>query len=385
MREITEHCTGCGTCRLLCAKKAISFVPDKEGFLQPCIDDALCIDCGLCYKKCPQNASVAKSDPYHVLALRYKDNDILWNSASGGAFIGMARYVVGCGGVVFGVGYDSEWNAHHIAVDNIEDLKVLQSSKYVQANTGDTYCDVKRLLNAGRVVLYSGTACQIAGLKAYLNRDYDNLITMDLICHGVSSPLLFKKYIEWLGNKYGGKIIFYDFRDKTGGWGLGYRAKTKTKTKTRPSTLDPYYYHFLKGDTYRECCYHCRYCTKGRVGDITIGDYWGIEHEHPKFFDVRGVSVILINTKRGERYFTECEDSFHTCKSSFEQALRKNHNLKTPTTRPATRDRIYDRIDEEDYFDTVLAYPKNIKAVIKGIIPMRIKLWLKKSVAVVKS
>lgn len=378
MNKITERCTGCRACEQLCKKNAISMIADKEGFLQAVINPDNCIDCNLCANRCPQNAIVPKHEPQKVIAARYTDDKLLYNSASGGAFIGIALAVIQNGGVVFGVCYDTKWNAVHVLATTKEELEKIQSSKYVQADTLETYSVAKKYLDSGKFVLYSGTGCQIAGLKAFLNHKYDNLLTIDLICHGVSSPLLFRNYIDWLSRKYEGKILFYNFRDKTGGWGLGYKTKTKTKTKTKPSTLDPYYYHFLKGNVYRECCYQCKYCTKERVGDITIGDYWGIEREHPKFFSTKGVSVVLLNTRNGMIFFDECERLFHVCESSFDKAAKMNGNLVSPTHRPQIRDSIYEHIEDEDYFETVLAYPKSVKAFIKDLIPMKVLFFMKK-------
>ena len=378
MNMITEKCTGCRACEQLCPKKCISLQADDEGFLQTVIEETECVHCGLCERICPQNHLPEKSAPLRVVAARYKDDEVLKRSASGGVFAGVARRVIRRGGAVFGLTYDENWRAGHKACHTLEELSEQQSSKYVQADTGDTYAQVKELLEEGKTVLYSGTGCQIGGLRAFLRKEYANLITMDLICHGVSSPLLFRKYIGWLGGKMNGKVLAYNFRDKSEGWGLGYKTKTKTKTKTLPSTLDPYYYNFLKGSNYRECCYDCRYCTKERISDMTIGDYWGIEKEHPKFYSTKGVSVVLLNTRKGTDCYSECEGDFLVCESEFEKAVRKNHNLIRPTQRTEQRDSIYARMDAPDYFDTVLAPPRNLKNSIKGLLPMEVKLILKK-------
>lgn len=381
MEKITDYCTGCRACEQLCAHHAISMLPDKEGFLTACIDEDKCIDCGLCRKRCPQNTLVEKTSPKLSMAVRDKDDAELKISASGGAFAAVAKVVLAHGGMVVGAAYNEDMTVSHIVVEVAEDLPLLQSSKYVQSNTDTTYLQVKEALKQGREVLYSGTPCQIGGLKAYLHRDYDNLYTMDLICHGVASPKLFAKYLVWLGGKMGGKIIGYDFRDKSCGWGLDYMTKTKTKTKTKPSTLDPYYFHFLKGTTYRECCYRCNYCTKERVGDITVGDYWGIEKEHPKFYSPKGVSCMLMNTDKGKKLWDIVSDKFYSLESTFEKVARANHNLSHPTLRSPMRDTIYHHIDDMDvneYFATQLAIPFNVKARIKQLMPKWLKVWIKK-------
>lgn len=381
MERITDYCTGCRACEQLCAKNAISMVADKEGFLTAQIDADKCVDCGLCQKRCPQNQVIVKNAPKKVLAVRLKDEDVLYRSASGGAFAGIAKAWIEDGGIVAGVTYDGEWNAHHVFATTLEELKAIQSSKYVQADTRQAYYEVKRLLTEGKKVLFSGTACQIGGLKAFLKKDYDNLLTMDLICHGVSSPLLFRKYIEWLEDKCGSPIKEYDFRDKKGGWGLGYKYKYKYKYKYGACSIDPYYSRFLAGDTYREACYQCKYCTPERVGDITIGDYWGIEKEHPKFFSTKGVSCVLINTDKGINAWNSSASLFYTLESEFERVARHNGNLLHPTVRKNdVRDRIYLGINEEKWFADKFAgsFSPSLVAKVKNLMPMWVRLIIKK-------
>ena len=356
-------------------------VADKEGFLTAQIDADKCVDCGLCQKRCPQNQVIVKNAPKKVLAVRLKDEDVLYRSASGGAFAGIAKAWIEDGGIVAGVTYDGEWNAHHVFATTLEELKAIQSSKYVQADTRQAYYEVKRLLTEGKKVLFSGTACQIGGLKAFLKKDYDNLLTMDLICHGVSSPLLFRKYIEWLEDKCGSPIKEYDFRDKKGGWGLGYKYKYKYKYKYGACSIDPYYSRFLAGDTYREACYQCKYCTPERVGDITIGDYWGIEKEHPKFFSTKGVSCVLINTDKGINAWNSSASLFYTLESEFDKVARHNGNLLHPTVRKNdVRDRIYLGINEEKWFADKFAgsFSPSLVAKVKNLMPMWVRLIIKK-------
>lgn len=391
MKNITDLCTGCRACEQLCSKKAISMIESQDGFLTAVINQNLCIDCGLCKKRCPQNADVVKVSAKKVFAARLKDDKILYKSASGGAFAGIAKAWIEEGCVVFGVAYDKDWNAKHICAASLAELEPILSSKYVQADTYQSYKEIKQYLNEGKKVLFSGTGCQIGGLKAFLKKDYANLLTVDLICHGVASPLLFKKYIEWLGFQSGSPILEYDFRDKRNGWGLGYKYKcegdgcgnsqTGLGYKYKSCTVDPYYLRFLQGHTYRESCFQCHYCKTERAGDITIGDYWGIEKEHPAFFNTKGVSCVLVNTDKGEEAWNRYGDLFHTLESSFDQVARHNGNLLHPTVRNnRVRDHIYDGIREPGWFGNVFAasFHPSWKAKMKNLVPSWVKCWIKK-------
>ena len=380
MEKITEYCTGCRACEQLCPKNAISFIADKEGFLVPCIDQEKCIDCGLCQHRCPQNANSSKNSPQKVFAARYKDETTLYKSASGGAFAALAQAVIKEGGIVFGVVYDKDWNAVFTSAENELQLDPILSSKYVQADTQDSYKEVLKQLQTRRLVLYCGTGCQIAGLRSFLKKDYENLLCVDLICHGVASPMLFRKYIVWLSEKHGAPISEFDFRDKKGGWGLGYKYKYKYKYKS--CNTDPYYYHFLRGDIYRECCYRCRYCTKERMGDWTIGDFWGIEKEHPSFFSPKGVSVILVNSTKGLSLLEKYQNSFHLCESTFEKAAKHNENLLHPTRRnDEVRDKIYDGIGTLRFADLefVQHFTPSLTAKVKELVPMWLKVMIKRN------
>lgn len=383
MKKITEYCTGCRACEQLCPKHSIRMEEDGEGFLIAKINPHTCIDCGLCVKRCPQNRTDLQNETtQNTWAARFKENDTLYRSASGGAFAGLALHVLNQGGAVFGVCWDNTYTACHCKAETEKELWPLLSSKYVQSDTKHTFSEVKKILLTGRKVLYSGTGCQIAGLKSFLNKEYDNLITIDLICHGVPSPLLFKKYIELLASKHNAKIEEYDFRDKSGGWGLGYKYKCKHKYKYGISSIDPYYKYFLEGNVYRMCCYACKYARSERCGDITIGDYWGIEQFHPHFFNTKGVSLVLTNSKKGEKIWQEVSSNFYLLQSKLEYAIKQNGNLQMPTPlKSEVRAHIYEGIrtlSPEKFFADKLPIHPSLIDKLKNMLPMRIKLILKK-------
>jgi coenzyme F420-reducing hydrogenase beta subunit len=344
------ECTSCAACVNICPKKAISLLPDESGFLYPNIDSDKCIGCSLCNAVCQIELRSEREDyEQSFFALVNRDKKHLKVSSSGGAFLAVADYVFGVGGVVVGCAFDEEQKVIHTITHTLDDcIDKLCGSKYVQSETAYTYTDVKKLLSEGKIVLYVGTPCQIEGLLLFLKRKPPNLITMDLICHGVSSPLLWMKHKNYLENKVHAKINKYRFRGKEkAGWALYYYYYYyyggKNRCKQGPSLLDRYYTGFLKGLNYRESCYQCRYANLNRVGDITIGDFWGAE-KHIDGVDLHdGVSLIIVNSQRGDEVIQHIVDRVLLKRVSKENAVEDNHNLIAPTPRPKERNNYYER------------------------------------------
>lgn len=393
-----DKCFSCGSCALICPRNAIFFEENKEGFLFPIITNA-CINCGLCIKKCPSLSYFPKqcNIKKKVYMAFLKDSKKLMESTSGGLFTAIAEMVLKENGVVFGASYDNELNVFQRGVDSIDDLKFLKGSKYLESRTQQSFKIVKRYLTQKKIVFYSGTPCHIAGLKQFLGRDYDNLITADLICHGVPSQKLFHKYLKWLEEKENGKIIYYGFRDKdVGGWSCGGKIKIKTKTKTKTKTInptyDPYYSSFLKYETYRESCYTCPYANKElyRPGDITLGDFFEIRELLPEIENQKGVSMCIINTKKGNEIFAKITQNIIFKEINLDDCIKlKEINLIRPSPRPSFRNIVYENIDtlsNKRYFKQfsyisilyhlkrlilkiiVKLFPKSIKEKIKIII-----------------
>ncbi len=388
IRINAEHCTGCRTCEQLCPQKCISMEPDKNGFLYPEIDRSRCVGCGLCEQRCPANVQTAPSRKPDVYAAWLKDEKVLNESSSGGAFTALAEYVLSRGGAVFGCAFDEQMTAIHICARTTEELNRLRGSKYVQSDTGDTFAQAKLLLERNVPVLYSGTPCQIAGLKAFLRKDYSNLLTVDLVCHGVPSPMFFKKYLEWLKRKKQGNILKFSFRDKSKfGWGICGKALLgrggqKISEWLTPQ-LDPYLTVFLSGDNYRGCCYSCPYASPKREGDFTIGDFWGIEKPHPEIPRKGGVSVLMLNSEKALSVFPELKKSLFVAEATFEQASVENRQLLAPTERSKKRGAFLAAAQEEDFQAVVLLwkkyYWKNIlTADLKRRVPPGFKRAVKK-------
>jgi len=340
-----KDCCACGTCMNICPRHAITMQPDEDGFLFPVIQNDLCVECGLCKKACAfQYVSIRKSEPIATYAAIHKNKDLLADSASGGMFVALASYVLEQKGIVFGCAYDRDMNPVHISIDNTNDLKKLQGSKYVQSNTGQIYIEVKKHLADDRLVLYSGTPCQIAALNTYLNQEFSKLITVDLICHGVPNSLHFQGYIMYLEKKLKGKVIDYNFRDKSRGWGMmgkvTYEKNGKIREKIIYPQLSNYFSHFLKGDNYRESCYECKYAGGIRQGDFTIGDFWGIENFHPTIKTEDGVSVVLVNSPKGKEILQYISDRLYLTESTYNNAKNSNSQLCRPALKRANRDAV---------------------------------------------
>ena len=378
-------CAGCRCCEKICPVNAIEMKENKEGFIEPVVNEEKCISCGLCLKRCPQiNKLEIEEIEQKAYATQNKNDEDLKISSSGGMFIAFAKNIISRDGVVYGAAYDQNLKVNHIRVENIEELKLLQGSKYVQSDTADTFEQTKNDLISGRKVLFSGTPCQIAGLKQYLGKDYENLYTIDIVCHGVPSQKLFEKYKNSLEAKENSKIDQFDFRDKTEkGWGLNLRIKYQNNKVTKKvSCFDSYYKSFLAGNTYRRCCYDCKYANLNRVGDITIADFWGIEETNSKIDIKKGVSAVIVNSRKGQKIFEDIQQDIIVEETSIESVTKRNLNLKRPTPFPAIRKTVYNSIDNKQYKEYTkenLHFRINPKDIIKQVMPPELKNTIKKT------
>lgn len=335
--ENVNNCCGCAACKDACPKDAIKIIENEYGFLYPAIDSNKCIDCGICKRVCAYQKINDNNKSIEAYAAVAKDNEILMKSASGGAFFSMAEEFINNGGIVYGCVY-KEREVYHCMADNVEILKLMRGSKYVQSDMQNVYNNIKSDLNTGKKVLFSGTPCQVDGLKSYLNNfrcDCSNLITIDIICHGVPSNKLFKDYIKLLEKKFKKNIISVGFRDKVKGKLMILRLCFSDGEIKYINPLDSSYFNlFLKGYIYRDCCYSCKYASEKRTGDITIGDYWDlekVEREIAEKINVKnGVSAVIINTVKGKDFFDKSE-SLIKYKSSFENIAKNNSQLIRPT------------------------------------------------------
>ena len=377
-------CTGCRMCAQICPVKAIDMKENEDGFFEPIINKEKCIKCSLCFKRCPQLNDVEigeKINSPKVFAVKNKNVEEQKNSSSGGVFSVLARYVLENNGAVYGACFDEKLKLEHIRIDKQESLYKLRGSKYLQSNTKNTFELVKNDLNNGVRVLYVGTPCQIAGLKNYLGKDYEDLLLVDLVCHGVPSQKLFDKYITWLEKRNKSKVINYDFRNKEKSiWELGYVPKVSFengKTKYIYGNSDMYITSFLNGNTLRESCYSCKYTKKERVSDITIGDFWGVNKIYPELYDEKGISIVLTNTIKGKKAIDSIKSDLYIKKIEMEKVIKYAQPLCKTIERPQNRD-TYIFLIMEDLKKYNISNVFKIRDAIKRYVPIGIRKKIKK-------
>ena len=315
-------CSGCHACASICPKSCITMERDEEGFLYPIVNETLCTDCGICERVCPIVEKNKTDDNPCAYAVKNANLDVRMQSSSGGVFSAFAEDIISSGGVVFGAAFDENFKVCHICVDNINDLSKLRGSKYVQSEIGDTYKQAKEYLDAEKSVFFTGTPCQIEGLLKYLGKRYDKLITADIICHGVPSPTVWKTYLETLTKKP--KQIY--FRNKDAGWGKpSFKIVYEDESvSVFPMTQNPYTKVFLKNICLRPSCYSCNFKTKNRISDLTLADFWGIEYIEPEINDDKGVSLLLVHTKKGEEFVNSLDSKIDKKEVNLEKALKMN-------------------------------------------------------------
>ena len=364
-----ERCTGCTACAMACTKHCITMSTDEEGFVYPVVNEAECIECGKCKAVCPVIHNEGGNTPQKVLAEKNKNEHIRLSSSSGGTFTEAALAIIAMGGVVYGCAMDNDMVARHIRVDNPETMERLKSSKYVQSDMGDVMACVKEDLLNGKTVLFSGTPCQCAGLKNYLGKDYDNLLIIDVLCHGVPSPKLFKDYLSYLAKQYGnGKPISVNFRNKQRGWKRLYMEVKFDNGKRHfmYSGYDRYEGMFLNNMSLRPSCYECKFTKTERLGDITLGDFWGIGKKHPQWDDDKGISLVMVNTPKGERLWESVADRFEGKIESIDLAKAGQRTIYAPTVKNPNRNAFYDLYTTKGIEKALETYTNVPNAVVRA-------------------
>lgn len=367
-----KDCFGCTACASVCPKDAITFEMDKLGFLYPIIDNKRCIECNLCEKICPVQTYSSNINPESkdVYAARHLSLDEVKTSRSGAAFIAFSDVILQKGGAVYGAAFDEDLNVKHIKTISAEQRDLLKGSKYVQSDIRGIIDEIKDDLKNKRYVLFSGTPCQVAGVKAAIPQKFtDRLFLLDILCHGVPSPLMWRDYIHYQEKLHGGKLTKFDFRDKSiNGWSDHIESMVFDGSNKYVDKL--YTNLFYSNSFFRDCCYRCPFATTGRVGDITLADFWGWEKVNKNLnSDNCGISLLLINTPKGESLFEESKGCLNTLPVDIADCMQRN--LEKPTPAPAIK---------EDYISYYVKYgfDRLVKYIFNPSITQRIVRKIKR-------
>ncbi len=360
------NCCGCGACRDVCSRNAITLVPDNEGFLYPQVDAEACIRCGKCVKVCPvlakrsgKGAALAQDSSLPAAyAAQTLNEEVLRNSSSGGIFTEIATWILRQGGIVYGAAFDDALRVHHIGVERVEDLEKLRGSKYLQSKTGTTYKEAKAQLDAGRLVLYTGTPCQIGGLLAFLKKSYANLYTQDIVCHGTPSPLLWEKYVEFREAVSESKTRRTFFRHKKYGWKkFSMLFEFSNNTEYHQSLSEDWYMRsFLRNLCLRPSCYNCAFKGLTRPGDITLADFWGIETICPHMDDDRGTSLVVLHSEKGQQMFDAIRPNIRYEETDLHKAAAINSAMERSVRRPEMRNKFMASLMKRGFMRTARAF-----------------------------
>lgn len=324
-----KDCCGCYACYNICPKECITMESDNEGFWYPKIDKDKCINCNLCEKVCPiinkPNNSLYQEKSYAVFN---KNEKIRLESSSGGIFSLLAEYVINNHGSVYGAVFDEDFNVKHIKIISLQDIELLRGSKYVQSKMEDVFKFIKNDLKNNKLVLFTGTPCQIVGLQSFLQKKYDNLILMDIVCHGVPSPLVWQKYINELKEYYKQDIQQICFRDKSTGWKTYSIKFLFNKDMYKDFGFKNIYMKGFLNDIYlRPSCYNCNFKGIKRISDITIADFWGIENILPEIDDDKGTSLIVIHSEKGKQLFDRLSETMILNEVDLNEAIKYNPSM----------------------------------------------------------
>ena len=369
-----EKCCGCQACAQVCPKSCITMTADGEGFLYPVVDEGVCVQCGLCEKVCPVLHSTEKEqgEPRAYAAYNLEE-DVRLASSSGGVFTLLAEYVLEQDGIIYGAAMNGI-QVTHVRVADREGLDQLRGSKYVQSDIGRTYIQAKGDLDAGKTVLFTGTPCQIEGLKMFLRKDYETLITMDIICHGVPSPMVWEKYVALREKEAGASALQTFFRHKKYGWkdfSMFLEFSNKTQHVYRHSE-DVFMKAFLYDLCLRPSCYQCSFKKVNRVSDITVADFWGIDAVCPEMDDDRGTSLVMIHTEKGNRIFDAISGKLRYQSVDFKEATRYNSAMTCSAAMPENRNVFMENVHAQDLEVLVRKYAKD-KLTVKDIVKKLLK------------
>lgn len=325
MIDITNknNCCGCNACAQVCAHKSIQLVEDYFGFRYPQVNKDTCVDCGLCEKVCPMLNRQEAVSPKTVCAAINKKEETRLQSSSGGVFTMLALLTLAQGGVVFGAHFNNQWEVEHTYIEDTKYLEQLRGAKYSQSIIGDSYKQAREFLKAGRSVLFVGTGCQIAGLKLYLRKEYDSLLTVEIACHGVPSPKVWREYVQKISNGNPlSKIVFRDKRNGWNGYGMSFIGADGDELMYERAVANDFMQCFLNDLCMRPSCANCPAKSGASGADILLGDFWGIDAMHPEIYDNKGCSLVIAYTEKGKAVFESLDCP--KVETTFEEAYRYN-------------------------------------------------------------
>lgn len=364
-----EMCTGCWACTQICPRHCIDMRADQEGFLYPTVDHEKCVSCGLCTKVCPVIHQRTPNEKDIAYAARSKDTQRVANSSSGGLFSTIAEHVIQQGGVVFGAALDGDQTVKHMKAESKEELVQLMGSKYVQSEIGRSYELAKRFLDEGRMVYFTGTPCHVAGLLNYLGKDYSKLITQDIVCHGVPSPDVWRKYVQYQEKKHSAPVSKVSFRNKDTGWkSYSISIAFENGRFYRKSQADDMFMRGFLSDLYlRPSCYACNFKGEKRSSDITLADFWGVEDLYPECYDSMGVSLVYLHTDKAKQIFSEIEEKIECHEVDGHSAVQRNSAIIKAPKVPEKRSEFMKALQGEPYIRVMKKYcrrPFNLKRTL---------------------
>lgn len=371
MINITDKsaCCGCSACAAICPKNCIQLKEDEEGFVYPEVEKNNCVECGACERVCPiKNRITEKSFIQDGYVVQNKDSQVLRESTAGGAFTAIAKYVIRRGGVVFGVALSDKLMAHHIWVDNEIELEKFRNSKYMQSFPGGAFGDVKSFLKQGKLVCFSGTPCQVEGLKHYLGKEYQNLITVDVVCRAVPSPMIFRKYLDLQNKRLDAPIEDVRFRDKH--YGYKYSTMNITTDKNHGNyhqgiETDPWLRAFFSGLCVRPSCYTCQFKKRYRVSDFTLWDCFNVGRFSKELDNDKGATRILVHTDKGRKIYQEISTDLRYVRIAPEKIIEGTAEMVKPVKYNSLRDQFMQDatvMDCEELFDKYFPSTFKVKA-----------------------
>ena len=368
-----SKCVGCGNCVHVCPKQCIQIQIDNEGFMYPITNASICIDCGKCHQVCPIEVSINTDiEISKIIAANHKNDKIRMSSSSGGAFYEFAKYGLEKQGIIWGATFTTSYYVEHIAIETLKDLSRLQKSKYLQSDITKAFPTIKQQLNEGKFVIVSGTPCQIKALNLYIKKIPENLLTIEVVCHGTPSPLIFKKYMSEINATH------MDFRNKEKGWDnyeveLTYTNGTKKKEKANENL---YMKGFLKNFYLRPSCAACPAKSFKSHADITLGDFWGINSFIPNLYDNKGTSLIMLHTSKAINIWNKISSNYKYEYATLEQATAHNPCIIKDVSIPIKRNTFFEEIKVRSVEACIRKYTKEPNSFKKEIYKIWYNIWI---------